>query len=194
MQNACTNSRDINLQIEPREFADKMNQILLTKVFPIAITASATILLFLLPDVGGLWLWITVGALFTLDGLIFMWMRLRKPSNLKITEDAVLVCGLKIGRLDIQDWRVFRTASSGERGRYIEIQLRRVPTSSFRWKLAKLFEQVPVSRRRERGGKLASEPRIIASLSSWDLSNEEISNALDNTEQLTAFSCGNVSN
>jgi len=163
--------------------AKKMNQILLTKVFPRVLTACAIILLFLLPDEGGLWLWITAGILLALDGLIFIWMQLRKASNLRITEDAVFVCGLKIGRRDIQGWRVFRTVSSGERGRYIEIQLKRVPPSPLGWKLAKLFEQVPAPKRCERGGQLAREPRIIASLSSWDLTEEEISNALDNSEQ-----------
>lgn len=162
-----------------------MNQILLTKVIPPALTASAVILPLLLPyeGGGGLWLWITAGVLFALNGLLFIWMRLRKAPNLKITEDAIFVSGLKIGRRDIQAWRVFRTASSGERGRYIEIQLKGVPPSPFGWKLAKLFEQVPASRRGERSGALAREPRIIASLSSWDLTKDEISNALENSEQ-----------
>ena len=121
--------------------------------------------------------------LYALNGLVFIWIRLRKTSNLKITDYAVFVCGLKVDRCDIQAWRVFRTTSSGERGRYIEIQLKRIPTSLFGWKLAKLFEQVPASRRGERGGLLAKEPRIIAALSSWDLTKDEISNALDNGEQ-----------
>ena len=165
-------------------FARKMNQILLTKVIPPVLTASAVIPPLLLPYEGGLWLWITAGVLFALNGLLFIWMRLRKAPNLKITEDAVFVSGLKICRRDIQAWRVFRTASSGERGRYIEIQLKRVPPSPFGWKLAKLFEQVPASRRGERSGALARESRIVASLSSWDLTKDEISNALDNSEQV----------
>jgi hypothetical protein len=159
-----------------------MNQILLTKVFPTVLTASTIIILVLLPVEGGLGLWITKGVLFALNGLIFIWMRLRKVPNLKITEDTVFVCGLRIGRRDIKAWRVFRTATSGERGRYIEIQLKKIPESPFGWKLAKLFEQVPASRRGDRGGALAREPRIIASLSSWDLTKDEISNAMDRSE------------
>jgi hypothetical protein len=160
-----------------------MNQILLTKVLPRALTASAIILLLLLPYEGGRWLWITAGVLFALDSLIFIWMLLRRAPNLRITEDAVFICGLKIDRHDIQDWRVFRTASNGERGRYIEIQLKKVPPSPFGWKLAKLFEQAPTSKRGVRGTALAREPRIIAALSSWDLTGNDISNALDNSEQ-----------
>ena len=163
--------------------AEKMNRILLTKVFPIVLTASSIFFLFLLPYGGGLWLWITAGMLYALNGLIFIWIQLRKTPNLKITGDAVFVCGLKIDRRDVQAWRVFRTASGGERGRYIEIQLKRIPPSPFGWKLAKLFEQVPPFRRGDRGGALAREPRIIAALSSWDLTKDEISNALDNGEQ-----------
>ena len=160
-----------------------MNQILLTKVFPRALTASTIILIILLPREGVRWLWITAVILLSLDGLIFVWMRFRKAPNLKITEDAVFVCGLKIDRRDIQTWRVFRTKSNDERGRYIEIQLKRVPPSSFGWKLAKLFEQVPTSRHHVREGELAKEPRIIASLSSWDLTKDEICNALNKSEQ-----------
>ena len=160
-----------------------MNQILLTKVFPRALTASTIILIILLPREGVRWLWITAVILLALDGLIFVWMRFRKAPNLKITEDAVFVCGLKIDRRDIQTWRVFRTKSNDERGRYIEIQLKRVPPSSLGWKLAKLFEQVPTSRHHVREGELAKEPRIIASLSSWDLTKDEICNALNKSEQ-----------
>ena len=160
-----------------------MNQILLTKVFPRALTASTIILIILLPREGVRWLWITAVILLALDGLIFVWMRFRKAPNLKITEDAVFVCGLKIDRRDIQTWRVFRTKSNDERGRYIEIQLKRVPPSSFGWKLAKLFEQVPTSRHHVREGELAKEPRIIASLSRWDLTKDEICNALNKSEQ-----------
>jgi hypothetical protein len=160
-----------------------MNHILLTKVLPRALTASAIMLLFLLPDEGGRWFWITTGVLFALDGLIFIWMQVRKAPNLRITEDVVLICGLKIDRRDIQDWRVFRTASNGERGRYIEIKLKKIPPSPFGWKLAKLFEQVPTSKRSVRGEALAREPRIIASLSSWDLTRDDISKALENSEQ-----------
>ena len=160
-----------------------MNQILLTKVIQPSLTASAVIFPMLFSFEGGLWFWITAGVLFALNGLLFIWIRLRKSPNLKITEDAVFVSGLKIGRRDIQAWRVFRTASSGDRGRYIEIQLKRLPPSPFGWKLAKLFEQMPASRRGERDGPLAREPRIIASLSSWDLTKDEISNAMDRSEQ-----------
>ena len=159
-----------------------MNRILLTKVFPIVLTASSIFFLFLLPYGGGLWLWITAGMLYALNGLVFIWIRLRKTPNLKITDDAVCVCGLMIDRRDVQAWRVFRTASGGERCRYIEIQLKRIPPSPFGWKLAKFFEKVPPSRRGDRGGALAGEPRIIAALSSWDLTKDEISNALDDCE------------
>ena len=160
-----------------------MNHILLTKVFPPVLTASAIILLFLLPDEGGRWFLITAGVLFALNGLIFIWMLVRKTPNLIITEDVVLICGLKIDRRNIQNWRVFRTASNGERGRYIEIQLKKVPPSLFGWKLAKLFEQVPTLKRSVRGEALAREPRIIASLSCWDLTRDDISKALQNSEQ-----------
>ena len=165
-----------------------MNQILLTKVFPRALTVSTIILIIFLPNEIGRWLWITAGSLLALDGVIFFWMRLRKAPSLKITEDAVFICGLKIDRRDIQTWRVFRTKSSGELGRYIEIQLKRVPPSPFGWKLAKLFEQVPTSSHHVREGELAKEPRIIASLSSWDLTKDEICNALNKSEQTESHS------
>jgi hypothetical protein len=159
-----------------------MNQILLSKVFPTTLTASGIVLLFYASEAAGPWFWIIFGVLSALDGIFFIWMKLRKAPNLKIMDDAVLVCGLRIDRHDIQAWRIFRSAGNGERGRYIEIQLKRIPPSPFGWKLAKLFEQVPTSRRFDRGGRLAREPRIIASLNSWDLTNDEISNALDNSE------------
>lgn len=164
-----------------------MIQILLTKVIQPALTASAVILLLLLPYEGRLWLWNMAGILFALNGLLFIWMRLRKAPNLKIKEDAVYVSGLNISRRDIQAWRVFRTASYGERGRYIEIQLNRVPPSPFGWKLAKLFEQVPASKQ---SGALAREPRIIVSLNSWDLTKDEISNALENRKRATPSNGG----
>ena len=161
-----------------------MNKFLLIRVFLTALTASSIALLFFATEKTGPWIWTIFGVIFVLDGIIAIWIKLRKAPNLKITEDAIFVCGLRMDRRDIQAWRVFRSTSNGERGRYIEIQLRRVPPSLFGWKLAKLFEQVPTSRRCDRGVPLAREPRIIASLSSWDLTKDEISNALDNSEQI----------
>lgn len=166
-------------------FAENMNPILLTKIFPAALTVVLLVLLFFPPEETGPRFWIIVVVLFAVDGMIFTWQRFRKTPNLKITEDAVFVCGLKIDRRDIQGWRVFRTIKSGERGRFIEIQLKRIPPSPFGWKLAKLFEQVSAPRKGERGRVLAQEPRIIAALSSWDLTKDEISNALDKLENKT---------
>lgn len=165
-------------------FAKKMNQIMLTRVFPAVLTASVIVLLSFAPEEARPWYWIVVGVLFALDGMIFIWIKLRKAPNLKITEDAVYVRGFRMDRNDIQAWRVFRSTGNDDRGRYIEIQLKKVPPASFGWKLAKLFEQVPSPRRGLRGGGVAREPRIIASLSSWDLTKDEIHNALDNSEQI----------
>lgn len=153
-----------------------MNQNLLTRIFTTALTAIMLGILFFAPEDAGPWFRIIVGAMFVLDGVISIWMKFRKAANLKITEGAVFVCGLRVDRRDIQAWRAFRVTSNGERGRYIEIQLKRVPPCPFRWRLAKLYEP----KRFDRSIQLATEPRIIASLNSWDLTKEEIAKAMDN--------------
>ena len=159
-----------------------MNKILLTKVIPTALTVSLLAVLYLWPEKSQMWLLITAG-LWTLDGLIFIWMRLWKAPNIEITDGSVIVSGIKINRRDICAWRLFRASNIGERGRYIELELARVPTSPFEWKFVKFFEKAPPSNRGVRAIPLAREPRIIVSLQSWDLSQNEIGHALKTSEQ-----------
>lgn len=103
---------------------------------------------------------------------------LRKPRGLKITDQYVKVSGVKIARRDIRAWRVFRASHNGERYRYIELELKRVPLSTIEWNLLKSSEQVPPSNRCDRGIPLGSEPRIVATLGSYDLTKDEIDRAM----------------
>ena len=155
---------------------------LLTKVFPTALTVSLIAALYLWPEKNKTWFLIIVG-LSALDGMIFIWMRFRKTPNIEITDESVIVSGIKIDRRDIRNWRTFRALNNGERCRYIELELARIPPSSLGWKIAKFFEKVPPSNRCDHGIPIAREPRIIASLQSWDLSQNEIDHALKDSEQ-----------
>ena len=159
-----------------------MKKILLTKVFPTALTVSLIAALNLWPEKNQMWLLITA-VLGILDGIVFIWMRLRKAPNIEITDEVVIVSGIKIDRRDIRAWRIFRALNNGDRCRYIELELARTPPSSFGWKIAKLFEKVPPFNRCDHGIPIAREPRIVASLQSWDLSKREIDHALKNSEQ-----------
>ncbi len=156
-----------------------IRQIFLTRVFPSVLTVLVLGILFWWPEDVGAWFWWIAGVLFVLDGVIWIGLRLRKAPNLRITEDAVIVGGLRLSRCDIRAWGIFRSSSDGERRRYMEIQLTRIPASPFVWWLVKRFEQVPVSGRWDRGVALAREPRIIVTLSGHDLTKEEIHRALD---------------
>lgn len=154
-----------------------MNKFLLTKVFPTALTVSLIVVLYLWPERNKTWFLIIVG-LSALDGMIFIWMRFRKTPNIEITDESVIVSGIKIDRRDIRNWRTFRALNNGERCRYIELELTGMSPSSFGWKVAKFFEKVPPSNRCDHGIPIAREPRMIVSLQSWDLSQNEIDHAL----------------
>ncbi len=131
------------------------------------------------PSWSGIWLYIPLGSIFAI--LPFsIWQMFSKSPSVEITNEVITINGLKIDRQDVLEWRVFRTSSNGHRGRYIELKLARVPNDTLRWKLAKIFEQVAPSMRFDRKVSLAREPRIIASLKSWDLQESEIAHALQN--------------
>ena len=162
-----------------------MNKFLLTKVFPTALTVSLIAVLYLWPEKNKTWL-LTTAVLGILDGMVFIWMRFSKAPNIEITDEVVIVSGVRIDRRDIRNWRTFRALNNGERCRYIELELARIPPSSFGWKVAKFFEKVPPTNRCDHGIPIAREPRIIASLQNWDLSQHEIDHALKNSEQESA--------
>ena len=125
----------------------------------------------------GVWFYILLGL--SLINLPFLILQLfNKRPSVEITNEVITINGLKIDRQDVLEWRVFRTSSNGHRGRYIELKLARVPNDTLRWKLAKIFEQVAPSMRFDRKVSVAREPRIIASLKSWDLQESEIAHAL----------------
>jgi len=151
-----------------------MNQILLTKILPRTLTFGALVLLFLSQGEGSMLLSAAVGLL-VLDTLIFVFLLFRKSPSLKFTSEAVILSGIKIYRDDIRSWQVFRARNDGESGRYIELQLERIPISSIGWRLVKLFEPMSNSGRLGRGASLSSEPRIVVALKSWDLTTSEIS-------------------
>lgn len=156
-----------------------MKHLFFTKIFPAALTASLLAVGFFASDQTNPWFWITTGFLSLLHGGIFIWLRLKKIPNLKITDEEIFVNGLRISRRDIAAWRCFRSTKDGERGRYFEVQLNKAHPSRFEWKLAKLFESAPSARRSNDGIPLAKEPRIIASLTPRDLSKDEIEVAMN---------------
>ena len=126
-----------------------------------------------------LWYSILIGSIFAI--LPFsIWQMFSKFPSVEITNEVITINGLKIDRQDVLEWRVFRTSSNGHRGRYIELKLARVPNDTLRWRLAKIFEQLAPSMRFDRKVSVAREPRIIASLKSWDLQKSEIAHALQN--------------
>ena len=129
----------------------------------------------------GGWLYLLLGSILVILPLM-IWQLFSKCPSVEITNEFITLHGLKIDRQNILEWRVFRTSSNGDRGRYIELKLARFPNDTLRWKLAKLFEQVAPSMRFDRKMKLAREPRIIVSLNCWDLKESEIARALQNGE------------
>lgn len=127
-----------------------------------------------------LWYSILIGSIFAI--LPFsIWQMFSKFPSIEITNEFITVNGLKIDRQNVLEWRVFQTSSNGERGRYIELKLVRVPNDALRWKLAKIFEHLAPSMRFDRKVNVAREPKIIASLKSWDLKESEIAHALQNS-------------
>ena len=126
----------------------------------------------------------SVASLWVIPGLVILpfmiWQLFSKCPSVEITNEFITLNGLKIDRQNVLEWRIFRTSSNGERGRYIELKLARFPNDTLRWKLAKLFEQVAPSMRFDRKMRLAKEPRIIVSLNRWDLKESEIARALEN--------------
>ena len=145
----------------------------------ICFVLDATLIIALsLPGWSGVWLYILLGSILVI--LPFsIWHIFSKSPSVEITNELITVNGLKIDRQNVLGWRVFRTSSNGERGRYIELKLARLPNDTLRWKLAKLFEHVAPSMRFDRKMRLAREPRIIASLNCWDLKESEIARALE---------------
>ena len=132
---------------------------------------------------GGFHLWFSVIIISSLVviviNIVVSFLKpLWKPRSLKITDSYVTVSGIKIDRRDIRGWRVFRTSHNGERRRCIELELKRVPMSPIEWDLLKSCEHVPPSNRCDRGIPLGSEPRIVATLGTYDLTKDEIDRAM----------------
>jgi len=161
-----------------------MNLFLLKKLVSILLSVGFLAILFM-PDewMGthkrGFHLWLLAGMAVIVFNIVASFLKpLWKPRNLKITDQYVSVSGIKIARRDIRAWRVFRTSHNGERRRCIELELKRVPVSAIEWDLLKSCEQVPPSNRCDRGISLGSEPRIVATLGSYDLTKDEIKHAM----------------
>ena len=125
----------------------------------------------------------TAVGLLVLDTLIFVFLLFRKSPSIKFTSEAVIVSGIKIDRDNIRSWQVFRARSEGDPGRYIELQLEKIPISSIGWRLVKLFEPVSTSGRIGRRVSQAPEPRIVVALKSWDLTTSEITGEFNSSEQ-----------
>ncbi|MGL4401796.1 MAG: hypothetical protein ACRCXD_18195 [Luteolibacter sp.] len=158
-----------------------MNQILLTKILPRTLTFSALWLLLFSHGKSEMWLLSAVGLL-VLDVMIFVLMLFWRSRSIGFTSEAVIVCGIKIPRDDIQSWQVFRAWTDGEPRRHIELQLEKAPISSIGWWLVELFEPVSVFGGLGRGALLSSEPRIVVALKSWDLTTGEISEAFNSSK------------
>lgn len=165
-----------------------MNPFLLKKLVSILLSVGFLAILFMPSEwmethKRGFHLWSSVFLLTGLAVIVFnivaSFMKpLWKPQSLKITDQYVSVSGIKIARRDISFWRVFRASHNGERHRYIELELKRVPVSPIEWNLIKSCEQVPPSNRCDRGIPLGSEPRIVATLGTYDLTKDEIDRAM----------------
>lgn len=125
----------------------------------------------------------TAVGLLVLDTLIFVFILFWKSPSIVFTSEAVIVSGIKIYRDDVRSWQVFRARREGDSGRYIELQLDRIPTSSISWRIVKLFEPAFASGRLGRVVLQSSEPRIIVALKSWDLTTSEITGEFNSSEQ-----------
>lgn len=128
----------------------------------------------------GLW---AVLAWFLLGGFVFIWAAFRKTPEFEITNELVSIRGSHFERSNIRFARVFRAFHDGGRGRYIEIQFKKMPRLSIGWKLSKAFERFGFPEKCERGIPLTCEPRIIAPLNSTDLTDDELNRELTNSEQ-----------
>jgi hypothetical protein len=132
--------------------------------------------------------WGVVCSPLTFEGILRIWVHLRKVPTLKFTDEAVIVSGVKIDRCDINGWRIFRASNQGGRVRYIEIQLKRPLLGPVRWRLLKFLEQIPSAGLSVRDLPFATEPRLITSLNRWDLTQPEIAKLFTESESFESSS------
>ena len=125
----------------------------------------------------------TALGLLVLDTFIFVFLLFLKSPSIKFTSEAVILSGIMISRDNIRSWQVFRARTEGEPGRFIELQLERIPISSIGWRLVKLFEPSSASGRFGRRVLQSSEPRFVVALRSWDLTTSEITGDFNSSEQ-----------
>lgn len=122
-------------------------------------------------------------ALFLAAGVFFVRTAFRKTPELEITDQWISVHGTRFERSNIVHARVFRMFDNGARRRFFEVQFKNMPHLSPGWRLTKLLDKFDRSRKCELGMTLSPEPRLIISLGSTDLADDEINRYLGRSEQ-----------
>ena len=159
-----------------------MKHIFFLKVLP--LIASVHLMLFLLFYDSETKIWGMISFSFLiLSGIVPIWRQFAKVQTIQVTNETILIDGLKIERSLVLGWRSFHALNYGMRSRYIEFKLAKLPSATWGWRLTKLFERVPNLNRVEKRIPLAKEPRIIVSLYPWDAKGSEIIQALENSEK-----------
>jgi hypothetical protein len=146
---------------------------LLKKLSLIVYMAVMLFSLFLINDLHWLCLFVVCGS-SVVWGALTLWIHLKKIPTVQFMNGLVIVNGTKIQRSNITGWRVFRGSNQGDRVRYLEIQLKRQVMGPVRWWLVKLFEPVSSAGSSVRVLPFAKEPRLIALLNRWDLTQSEM--------------------
>lgn len=157
-----------------------MKQILFSKVIP--LITNAALVLFALFFYGKSETWgVFLLGLVILSSIVPFWRYLAKVQTIEITDKRVIINGLVINRSNVLSWRFFHASSYGVRGRHIELKLAKLPSSTWAWRLVKLFERAPTLNMVERRVPLAREPKIIVALKFWDAKESEITQALESS-------------